>query len=67
MRKRKLTPLGIIIKNRLNELGMTQYKLAEKVGTSDDYLYLILTGARAGTKYLSKIEQELGITLTRSA
>ncbi|MEK8131470.1 helix-turn-helix transcriptional regulator [Paenibacillus filicis] len=61
MNKRELTPLGAEVKKRLIDIGMTQGQLAEKIGTSDQYLNLILYGQRSGKKYLSKIMTELGI------
>jgi transcriptional regulator with XRE-family HTH domain len=61
MRKRKLTPFGKLVNNRLIELNMTQKKLAEKVGTSEAYLSMILRGKRSGEKYLDNIIKVLNI------
>ena len=59
--KRELTPYGKEVKHRLIEKNMTQVELAEMVGTSKQYLGKILFGERAGTMYLEKIEQVLGV------
>ena len=67
MRKRQLTPLGERIKKLLAEMNKTQYQLAKEVGTTTSYLYLILIGERSGESYLPKIEETLGINLTKSA
>ncbi|MFZ7104174.1 MAG: helix-turn-helix domain-containing protein [Peptococcaceae bacterium] len=61
MKKRKLTPFGEQVKARLIELNMTQNKLAEKLGTSDVYLSMILYGVRSGRKYLDDIKKILKI------
>ncbi|MEF2968331.1 helix-turn-helix transcriptional regulator [Paenibacillus sp. M1] len=59
--KRDLTPTGVIIKKRLIETGKTQYQLAAEVGTSSNYLYLIMIGERSGRSYIGKIAEALGI------
>ncbi|MFW5435237.1 helix-turn-helix domain-containing protein [Paenibacillus apiarius] len=61
MKKRKLSPIGVIIKTRLIEMGKTQYQLAAEVGTSSNYIYLIMIGERSGKTYIPKIAQALGI------
>lgn len=61
MPKQKLTPFGITIKKRLIEYNMTQNELAEVIGTSTQYLNLIMYGKRKGTKYLDKIHEVLEI------
>lgn len=61
MKKRELTQLGVLIKTRLNELGMTQYELSKKLGMNTSYLYLIMTGERSGKSYLHKIGELLDI------
>jgi len=61
MKKRKLSPVGIVIKKRLIETGKTQYQLAEEVGTSSNYIYLIMIGERSGRSYMPKIAEALGI------
>ncbi len=53
--KRKLTPIGKIIKKRLVDLDMSQTELAEKVGTTSEYLSYIISGRRKGHKYIEKI------------
>lgn len=59
MRKRQLTPIGIQIKKRIIELGITQRELAEAIGTSECYLNFILYGERTGKKYIEPIKEFL--------
>ncbi|MBU5442049.1 helix-turn-helix domain-containing protein [Paenibacillus sp. MSJ-34] len=61
MKKRKLSPVGVIIKKRLIEMGKTQYQLAAEVGTSSNYIYLIMIGERSGRSFIPKIAQALGL------
>lgn len=61
MNKRKLTSFGVIVKKRLVELNKTQVELAKEIGTSANYLHLILYGERSGKKYMSKIMSTLSI------
>ncbi len=61
MRKRELTQLGVQIKTRLNELGMTQYELSQQLGMNYKYLYLIMVGERSGKSYMRKIGELLDI------
>jgi len=61
LRKRNLTPFGRLVNEQLVKLNMTQKKLAEKVGTSEVYLSMILRGERSGQKYLDKIMKVLDI------
>lgn len=61
MKKRKLTPFGLKIKNRLVDMNMTQKELAKMLGTSDAYLSMILYGERAGTIYIESIKEILGL------
>ncbi len=63
MKKRKLTSFGLKVKNRLADINMTQKELAEKLGTSNAYLSMILYGERSGKKYLDKIKSLLKIDL----
>jgi transcriptional regulator with XRE-family HTH domain len=63
MQRRKLTTIGILIKKTLIEKGMTQIELAEKIGTSNKYLNLIIYGDRSGKKYLNKIAKVLEIEI----
>lgn len=51
MKKRKLTPFGLKVKNKLADLNMSQKELAWKLGTSDVYLSMILYGVRSGQMY----------------
>lgn len=59
MKKRKLTPFGLKVKNRLADLNMTQKELANKIGTSDVYLSMILYGERSGNMYIEDIKNIL--------
>lgn len=61
VKKRNLTPFGYKVKERLVEINLTQKKLAEKIGTSEVYLSMILYGERSGHKYIPKINEILGI------
>jgi transcriptional regulator with XRE-family HTH domain len=61
LKKRELTPIGVVIRKRLIDEGMSQVELAEQIGTSKVYLNLILHGDRSGKKYLPKIFATLGI------
>ena len=56
---RKLTPLGVQIKKALIDKNMSQVELAEQVGTSKQYLNLILYGERSGKKYMDQIKDVL--------
>jgi len=59
MKKRRLTPFGEKVKERLVEINMTQKKLAEEIGASHVYLSMILYGERAGNKYIDVIKKTL--------
>lgn len=61
MNKRKLTPFGLKVKNKLADLNMSQKELAEKLGTSDVYLSMILYGERSGNMYIENIKNILNI------
>ncbi len=61
MKKRRLTPFGEEVKERLLDLNMTQKQLAEEIGTSDAYLSMILHGVRSGEKYIKEIKKVLNI------
>lgn len=61
MKKRKLTPLGVIIRKRLLDKEMTQLQLAKEIGTTKVYLNYILHGERRGKKYLPRIFAALEI------
>lgn len=59
--RRQLTSQGLLIKNRLMELNMTQKDLADKLQMGNGYLTDILRGRRSGVKYMDRIFDELGI------
>lgn len=59
--KRQLTAYGKTVKKKLVDMEMTQVELAEQIGTSKQYLGKIFYGERAGTMYLEKIDQILGL------
>jgi transcriptional regulator with XRE-family HTH domain len=61
MKKRKLTPFGLKVKNKLADLNMSQKELAEKLSTSDVYLSMILYGERSGDMYIEDIKTILKI------
>ncbi|UQZ83293.1 helix-turn-helix protein [Paenibacillus konkukensis] len=62
-KKRELTPVGKVVKKRLIEVGITHRQLAQKIGTSEQYLNSILFGARSGRNYLPKIARVLDLDL----
>lgn len=62
MKSRQLTPFGREIKKALVDLGMTQRKLADKVGVSPVYLNRIIFGERPGDKYMDKIITALSLS-----
>lgn len=55
------TALGCAVRIRLIERNMTQKELAEKVGCSQRYIWLIINGYRTGDKYMDAIREELNI------
>lgn len=61
MQKRKLTKFGIEVKKKLIEKQITQYELAQKVGTSRKYLTDIMYGKSLSlkSKVVKKILNEL--------
>lgn len=61
MRKRMLSPTGVLIKEKLLETGMTQRELAKAIGTSEVYLNFILCGERSGKKYIHSIKRILNL------
>ncbi|PZM63422.1 helix-turn-helix domain-containing protein [Paenibacillus dendritiformis] len=65
MKKRQLSPIGVMIKKRLVEIGKTQYELAADVGTSSNYIYLIMIGERSGRSFLPKIAKVLNLNLSQ--
>ena len=52
---KKLTAFGKLVVKALADRDMTKAQLAERVGTSPQYLSYILTGTRSGDKYLHSI------------
>ena len=60
-KRNDVSPFGIRVKNRLNELNMTQKELAESIGCNENYLTDIMRGRRAGHKYRNQIESYLEI------
>lgn len=65
--KNNLTPLGKEIKKKLIDKDMTQAELAEQLGTTRQYITKIITGARAGSKYLWRIGSILDIDIAKFA
>lgn len=57
--KNNTTVVGEVVKLRLKDMGITQLELAERIGTSSVYLNCILSGKRAGKKYLTMIFEVL--------
>jgi len=60
--KRKLTPLGVVVKKRLKDLKRTQRSLAAELGMSEFYLMQILRGWAPYNNYEAKIREALKIT-----
>ena len=52
---KKLTAFGKLVVKALADRDMTKAQLAERVGTSPQYLSNILTGTRSCDKYLHSI------------
>ena len=65
--KRELSPFGKAIKKALLDTSMTQIELAAEVGTSPEYLGLILFGYRSGAKYRKAIVETLKLDKKWSA
>ncbi len=59
--KNNTTVVGEVVKIRLKEMGITQIELAEQIDTSSVYLNCILSGKRAGKKYLKKMFEVLDL------
>jgi len=57
--KRTVTDFGVEVKKQLSRENMRQKDLAEKIGTSEVYLSMILYGERSGKKYIPKIRNIL--------
>ena len=62
-KKRELTPFGAAVKKALIDRRMTQQELARRIGTSRQYLDLILFGQRTGTQYVTRIIKALGLRI----
>ena len=60
-RKRKLTPFGRSVKKKSIDMGISLKDVAKEVGTSSEYLNLIMYGERKGYKYIKKIAEVLDI------
>lgn len=58
---KKLTAFGKLVVKALADRDMTKAQLAERVGTSPQYLSYILTGTRSGDKYLHSIIAALNL------
>lgn len=65
--KMTLTPLGKEIKKKLIDKDMTQVELAEQLGVTKQYITKIITGTRAGNKYLCRIGAILDIDIAKFA
>ena len=50
-----LTPFGKLVVKALIDQDMTQAQLAGQIGTTPQYLSMILYGVRSGEKYLPAI------------
>ena len=60
--------IAISVMNRLDELGLTQKELAERMACSPQYVSKLLRGSENLTlDTISKLEECLGIDLIRSA
>lgn len=59
MKERELTVFGAEVKKRLIDKRMSQVELAKMVGTTKQYLNLILYGERSGEKYIGNIVKVL--------
>ncbi|WP_347133970.1 helix-turn-helix transcriptional regulator [[Clostridium] symbiosum] len=51
----KLTKFGKLVVKALTDKDMTKTQLADRIGTSPQYLSYILYGVRSGEKYLPLI------------
>jgi transcriptional regulator with XRE-family HTH domain len=58
-RKKKLAPIGKLIRKRLIELDMTKKDFANAIGANYSYVTYILYGERSGAKYMDKIADVL--------
>ena len=55
------TKFGKLVKKRLIDKNMTASQLADRLGTTPQYLNKILHGERSGEKYLEDITKILNI------
>lgn len=55
MKRKPLSEFGRMVDDKLIKLNMTKKELAQRIGTSEVYLSMILHGERAGHKYISEI------------
>jgi len=58
-RKKKLAPIGKIIRKRMIELDMTKKELSQLIGANYNYITYILYGERSGAKYMDRIIEVL--------
>lgn len=58
-RARELTPFGRWVKTQVIDQGKTIDGLAKEVGTSKDYLSVIIHGVKPGRKYIHPIIKAL--------
>ena len=59
IRKKKLAPIGKIIRKRMIDLDMTQKTLAALIGSNYSYVTYIMYGERSGAKYMDRIAEVL--------
>lgn len=59
--KMRYTKFGKLVKKRLIDENMTASQLADRLGTTPQYLNKILHGERSGEKYLEAIAKILNI------
>ncbi len=64
-KKNQLTPFGKAVKKKAISKSLTLTEVAEAVGTSSGYLYLIMYGKRKGLKYRRAIGDVLDIDVER--
>lgn len=60
-KNQRLTPFGKLVAKALVDQDMTRTELAERVGTSPQYLSYILYGVRSGEKYIPAIVAALSL------
>lgn len=62
MRYVQYTEFGREVKKILIDKGMTQAELAKEIGTSKQYLSMVLVGTKKNSKYVDKIKEVLGMS-----